>query len=213
MSKRQINGPFTLQSKGGTEMRRNLLISSIIAAAFALPALAQTGATVVEKAPGVATAAQTVKLTATIVAIDPATRAITLKNPQGKEVTLTAGPEVKNFAQMKVGDQVTAAYVEALTLELKKGGGKAVARTEQTDAAGAKAGARPAGIVGKQVTIVADVVDLDAATQTVTLRGPQRTVELKVRDPEQFKLIAKGDQVEATYTEAVAIEVTPAAKK
>jgi hypothetical protein len=34
-----------------------------------------------------------------------------------------------------------------------------------------------------------------------------------VRDPEQFKLIAKGDQVEATYTEAVAIEVTPAAKK
>jgi hypothetical protein len=63
------------------------------------------------------------------------------------------------------------------------------------------------------VTIVADVVDINPATQTITLRGPQRTVELKVRDPEQFKLIAKGDQVEATYTEAVAIEVTPAAKK
>jgi len=45
----------------------------------------------------------------------------------------------------------------------------------------------------------------------VTLKGPQRTVELKVRDPEQFKLIKKGDQVQATYTEAVAIAVTPAA--
>jgi len=194
-------------------MYRHLLIASMIAAAFVLPAMAQTGATMVDKAPGSATVAKTVKVTATIAAIDPATRAITLKTANGKEVTLTAGPEVKNFAQMKVGDLVTAAYIESLTMELKKGGGKAVARTEQAGAAGAKAGARPAGIVGQQVTVVADVVDLDAATQTVTLRGPQRTVELKVRDPEQFKLIAKGDQVEATYTEAVAIEVTPAAKK
>jgi hypothetical protein len=136
-----------------------------------------------------------------------------LKTSQGKEVALTAGPEVKNFAQMKVGDQVNAEYVEALTLELKKGGGKVVARTEQAGAAGAKAGERPAGLVGRQVTIVADVVDVNAATQMVTLRGPQRTVELQVRDPEQFKLISKGDQVEATYTEAVAIGVTPAAKK
>ena len=194
-------------------MRRLLRSASIIAAAFVLPAMAQTGATIVDKAPGTATVGQTVKVTATITAIDPATRAITLKDAQGKENTLTAGPEVKNFAQMKVGDQVTAAYIEALTLELKKGGGKAVARTEKMDSASAKAGARPAGAVGQQVTIVADVVDLDAATQTVTLRGPQRTVALKVRDPEQFKLIAKGDQVEATYTEAVAIEVTPAVKK
>ena len=194
-------------------MHKHLLIASIIAAALALPAMAQTGTAVVGKGPGVAAAAQTVKLTATITAIDAATRAITLKGPQGKEITVTAGPEVKNFAQMKVGDQVDAEYVEALTLELKKGGGKAVARTEQTGVAAAKPGERPAGLVGRQVTIVADVVDVNAATQTVTLRGPQRTVELKVRDPEQFKLVAKGDQVEATYTEAIALAVSPAAKK
>ena len=194
-------------------MHKHLVIASLIAGALALPAMAQTGTAVVGKGPGVAAAAQTVKMTATITAIDAATRAITLKGSQGKELTVTAGPEVKNFAQMKVGDQVDAEYVEALTLELKKGGGKAVARTEQTGAATAKPGERPAGLVGRQVTIVADVVDVNAATQTVTLRGPQRTVELKVRDPEQFKLVAKGDQVEATYTEAVAIGVTPAAKK
>lgn len=194
-------------------MRKHLVIAAIIAAALALPAMAQTGGAIVGKGPGVAAAAQTVKLTATITAIDAATRSITLKGPQGKEITVTAGPEVKNFAQMKVGDQVDAEYVEALTLELKKGGGKAVARTEQVGAARAKPGERPAGLVGRQVTIVADVVDVNAATQTVTLRGPQRTVELKVRDPEQFKLIAKGDQVEATYTEAVAVAVSPAAKK
>ena len=181
---------------------------------FASMSFAQTGAAIVGKGPGVAGAMQTVKLTATITAIDPATRAVTLKGPQGREMTVTAGPEVKNFAQMKVGDQVTAEYVEAVTLELKKGGKAIVARTEQTDVASpAKAGDKPAGIAGRQVKVTADVVAVDPATQTVTLKGPKQTVDLKVRDPAQFKLINVGDQVEANYAEALAIAVEPAAKK
>jgi len=191
----------------------------IIAAALALttaiasPAMAQTGGVVAGSAPGKAGVAETLKMTATITAIDKATRDITLKGPQGREVTVTAGPEVKNFDQMKVGDQVNAQYVEALTLELKKGGGLIVARTEKDGAAGAKPGEKPAAAVGRQVTIVADVVDVNPARQTITLRGPQRTVELAVADPAQFKLIAKGDQVEAKYTQALAIAVDPVAKK
>jgi len=191
------------------------LIGSIgiaVLAALVIPATAQTSAVVAAKGPGVAGAAQTVKITAAITAIDAATRAVTLKGPQGKEVTLTAGQEVKNFAQMKVGDQVNVEYVEALTLELKKGSTAPVARTEQAGAAGAKPGERPAGMAGRQVTVMAEVVGLDPKTQIVTLRGPQRTVELKVADPEQFKRVAKGDRVEATYTEAMAIVVEPAKK-
>ena len=187
-------------------------LSLALAAAVALPAAAQTGGAVVAKGPGVAAAAETIELTATITAIDAATRAVTLKGPQGKELTLTAGAEVKNFAQMKVGDQVKVKYIEALTLELKKGSTAPVSRTETTGAAGAKPGERPAGAAGRQVTIVAEVVGLDPAKQLVTLRGPQRTVDLKVADPEQFKRVAKGDRVEATYTEALAIVVEPAKK-
>jgi Cu/Ag efflux protein CusF len=187
-------------------------IGFAVLATLAMPAAAQTGTAVVGKGPGVAGVAQTVKMTATITAIDAATRALTLKGPEGKEVTLTAGQEVKNFAQMKVGDQVNVEFVEALTLELKKGSTAPVARTEQTGAAAAKPGERPAGAVGRQVTITAEVMSVDAKTQMVTLRGPQRTVELKVKDPEQFKRVAKGDRVEATYTEALAIAVEPAKK-
>jgi hypothetical protein len=113
---------------------------------------------------------------------------------------------------LKAGDRVDVQYAEALVLELKKGGGKPVARTEQAGVATAKPGASPGGVGGRQVTVVGDVIGTDPATQKVTVRGPQRTVELAVRDPEQFKLIAKGDQIEATYTEAVAVAVTPAAK-
>ena len=79
--------------------------------------------------------------------------------------------------------------------------------------AGAKPGEKPAGAVGKQITVVADVVDVDAKNQRVTLKGPNRTVELKVRDPKQLAMIAKGDQVEAVYTEAIAVAVQPVAKK
>jgi hypothetical protein len=188
------------------------VIGVVVAVALGGSAAAQTGGAVVSTAPGKGSIAQTVKVTATITAIDKATRDITLRGPQGNEVVVTAGPEVKNFANLKVGNQVDLQYVEALALELKKGGGMAVARTEQQGAVGAKPGEKPAGAVGRQVKIVADVVGLDPATQVVTLKGPQRTVDLKVRDPEQFKLIAKGDQVEATFTQALAIAVEPAKK-
>jgi len=191
----------------------SIVTAIVIASAVASPAVAQTGGVVAETAPGKAGVAQTVKITATITAIDKATRDITLKGPQGNEVVVTAGPDVKNFDNMKVGDQVNAQYVEALTLELKKGGGMTVARSDQGGVLEAKPGQKPGGVAGRQVTIVADVVDVNPAKQSITLRGPKRTVEVVVPDPAQFKLVAKGDQVEATYTQALAILVEPAAKK
>jgi Cu/Ag efflux protein CusF len=191
-------------------MKTTSFIAALALATLAsTPALAQTGATIVGKGPGVAGAAQTAKVSATITAIDAVTRGVTLKGPQGNEFEVTAGPEVKNFAQMKVGDRVDVEYIEALTLELKKGGGMPVARTEKAGAAGAKPGDKPAGVIGKQVTVVADVIAVDKDKGLVTVKGPKRTMDLKVRDPAQLALIAKGDQVQATYTEALAISVNP----
>ena len=162
--------------------------------------------------PGKATAANIVEVAATVQSIDKANRTVVLKGPRGNVQPVIAGPEVKNFDQIKVGDQVVARYVEALSLELKKGGSAPVSRTDREMAGAAKPGDKPAAGVGRQVHVVADVVALDAATQTVTLRGPKQTVELNVRDPAQFKLVAVGDQVEATYTEAMALSVEPTKK-
>jgi hypothetical protein len=184
-----------------------------LAAAFAGGAVAQQTTAVAGTAPGQGGVAQLTEVTATITAIDASTREVTLKGPQGNEVTVTAGPDVKNFDNMKVGDSVTVQYVSALSLELTKGGGYAVTRTEQTGSSAAPPGGLPAGAVGRQITVVADVIDVNPATQTVTLRGPKRTVDVVVADPDQFKRVEKGDQVLATYTEAVAISVAPAAPK
>lgn len=190
---------------------RKLIISATltVAAALALPALAQTGETTMMKAPGAVGVANTMNLTATIVSVNAASREVTLKGPQGNEMTVVAGPEVKNFAQLKAGDKVDVQYLESLVVELKKGGGLPVARTEEKAMDKAKAGAKPGGVAGRQVTIVGDVIDLDAATQTIKVRGPKQTVDLPIRDPDQFKRIAKGDQLQVTYTEGIAVSVVP----
>lgn len=190
------------------------ILAAAVAAAFALaqPAVAQTSNVAVASQPGAAGIAQTVEFSAAITAIDKASRTITLKGPKGDEVKVVAGPEVKNFDQLKVGDVVNAKYLESLVLELKKGGGLPVAKTEKAGTASAKPGEKPGAVGGRQVTVVGNVTKIDAATQTVTVKGPERTVDLKVRDPEQFKLIAVGDQIQATYSEALAVAVTPAAK-
>ena len=195
-------------------MHKTTLIAALILAATASFGIsAQSTGAAVDRQPGKVGIAQAVDVTATISAIDAAKREITLKGPEGKEVNVVAGAEVKNFNQLKVGDKVDIQYVEALVLELKKGGGLPVARTQKDDMVTAKPGATPGAKGARQLTVVGDVIALDPVTQTVTLKGPQRTADLKVRDPEQFKLISKGDQIQATYTEALAIAVKPAAKK
>jgi hypothetical protein len=194
-------------------MNRAAIITIItIAAAFAVNAPAQT-TVATSSQPGKASVERTVDITATIVAVDRTTRDITLKGPRGNWVVVTAGPEVKNFDQMNVGDKVHARYIEALVLELKKGNDLAVTQTEKAGAVGAMPGAQPLGVAGRRITVVADVVAVDPATQTVTLRGPQLTSEVRVADPAQFKRIRKGDQVYATYTQALAMLVESVPKK
>jgi hypothetical protein len=70
-------------------------------------------------------------------------------------------------------------------------------------------GQRPGVEAVRRVTVVANVLALDPATQTVTLRGPERIVDLRVRDPEQFGLVEVGDQVRAEFTEALAVSMEP----
>jgi len=177
---------------------------------FVLPAFAQqapTEAMAIKSEPGKATAVQKVKASALVTGIDKATRTLTLKGSKGKVFELVAGDEVKNFDQVKVGDEVVVEYVQALAMELKKGGGTPV-RTDSADAVRAKPGEKPGGAVGRQVTILADVIDVNPAKKTITLKGPKgNIVDVNVQNPDQFKVVKKGDQVEVVYVEALAIAV------
>ena len=153
------------------------------------------------------------KATSTVESIDKASRSITLVRANGQKVIVVAGDEVKNFDQIKVGDKVVARHTQALVLELKKGGAGVRERSVSSDQGSAKPGEKPAAYEATKVNFVADVQKVDVKKQIVTLRGVERTVQLKVKDPEQIKLIKKGDQVEGVYAEAVAISVEAAPAK
>ncbi len=194
------------------------LALSVVAAALGGPAVAQqpvggTGA-VIASEPGKAAALRTVELSAKVAGIDKATRTLTLLGERGNLVEIVAGDEVRNFDQIRVGDTVIARYAQALTLELRK---TRVAAGEPavSEAVGRAApGEKPAVAGRRTVTAVADVVAVDPAGSTISLKGPKgNIVTLDVRNPDQFKVVKVGDQVEATYTEALAVSVEPAPAK
>ena len=190
---------------------RHPLAAALIAAAIAGPALGQSQG-LSPTGPGTAAAARVSTATATVTAIDLPTRQVTLRRPDGNTMTVFAGEQVRNLPQLRVGDTVTIEFYDTLALELKKGGtGVPASRADIYSESRAALGQRPGGVTARETVIVADVIAVDAPTQTISLRGPGgRTVILPLRDPEQFKRIAVGDQVEATYVEAAALSITPA---
>ncbi|MBE0625226.1 MAG: hypothetical protein IH606_10480 [Burkholderiales bacterium] len=193
------------------------LALALSAMTFAAAALAQKpdvkGGAVVASEPGKAVAVRAVEISAQVVAIDKATRTVSLKPPKGDVVDIVASAEVKNFDQIKVGDYLFVRYAQALTLELQKVKTSAGQPTVREEAAKAKPGERPAVAGAREVTAIATVTAVDKKNSTITLKGPRgNVVTLDVQNPDQFKVVKKGDQVEVTYTEALALSVEAAPK-
>ena len=195
-------------------MRSLKILAVLVAAALAPLAFAQkaeiSGA--VATAPGKAKAVALVTANGTIESIDAATRTIHLKMASGEMHSVQVGDEVRNFDQLKVGDKVKAKYMESLALELKKGDTAVVGRSETASLDRSKPGAKPGGTAVRELTVVADVVNVDAAKKKVSVKTDKgEIVDLDIQDPKQLAMIHKGDKVQATYTVALAVAVDPVA--
>ena len=187
-----------------------LLAAGIFAAPLtALAQIAPQAAVVTTQSPGKVGEADAIQIQGKVKAINKKTREVTLVGPQGNQLVIPAGEDVKNFDQIRVGELVTLTYVQALVLELKAVQNNGIReRVESENKVAAKPGEKPAGMIEKTVRIVANVVAVNPKAQTVTLRGPKRTVEVAVKDPAMLKDVKVGNQVEATFIEAVALVVT-----
>jgi Cu/Ag efflux protein CusF len=196
-------------------MRPTTIIAAVAFAAAVQPLLAQQqsgagfGGTAAA-APGRAAGASTAQIIATVEAVDAPQRSVTLKGPKGNVQTMTVSEDVRNLAQVKVGDRVIVNYAQALALELRKGASGIRERIERAGVARAAMIGRPIGSVGRQVDVLADVVVVNYNRQTLTLRSPKQTVTLAVPDAAQLRSITTGDQVHAIYTEAFAVAVRAA---
>ncbi|WP_323900678.1 hypothetical protein [Aeromonas hydrophila] len=169
-------------------------------------------ATEVTTAPGKANLVEAVSAQATVTAIDMASRKVSLKNAAGESFDIVAGEQVTNLANLKVGDVVALRYLQMLDLELLKGTAGVRKRIVEVAADKAEAGEKPGAGIGKKVTLYGDVIAVDKGQQTITVKGVDHTLVLKVHNPAQFALIAKGDQIKAVQTLAVGIGILPEKK-
>ena len=197
-------------------MRKSLITASLTLAFAALPVFAQqapTGIVATSNQPGDVAMLEAAQAAARVTAIDKASRTVTLTGAEGRVFNVIAGPEVKNFAQIAVGDEVVVEYIRAVSLHVQKNSGFRE-RTEQAVGVRAAPGEKPGAGVAQEVRVVADVIGVNKKAGTITLRGPKgRIVDLDVKNPEHFNVVKVGDQVEANYIESMAISVQPMAKK
>jgi hypothetical protein len=137
-----------------------------------------------------------------------------VKAANGLSQTIDVSPEVKNLAQVKVGDNVVVRYYEGLAASLAKKGQGNVGTIKQGVVGGtAEPGAKPAAAIGNVVTTTVVIESVDKAANKVTFKGPEGSQTVAVKRPEGQKFIAglnKGDEVDITYTEALAVSVEPA---
>ena len=148
-------------------------------------------------------------VTASVEDINQTTREVTLKDTKtGAKVSFVAGPEVKNLAQVSKGDIVTIAYGEAVGIKLEKTENHVRSRTVTEGGSRSKPGEKPGIVAMREVKVVASIEKIDG--NHVTLRGPEHTETIEVKNPEVLKKVKVGDFVTAVYNEAVAIKVDKA---
>jgi len=152
------------------------------------------------------------KATAVVEAIDLASRMVTLRvDGHDEDIVMQVGEQARNLDQLVVGDRVVVEFREALAVDLKKGGGLDQTSGMATATTRADKGEKPGGSLANLITVVATILAIDPDEPSVTLRGPEgNIVEVLVQQPEKLEQVRVGDQVVISYSQAVAISVTPA---
>jgi hypothetical protein len=151
------------------------------------------------------TKSQTVKATATIVAIDSTSRTVVLRTSNGEEDAFSLGPDVKRFNELKVGDKVNISYVESLVVVVQRPGAPAKPST-----AGAAitpgSGKTPGATLSGQLTTTVTVKAIDPAVPSVTVTTADgRTVTRKIENKKNLEGIKVGDKLDLTYTQSVLV--------
>jgi hypothetical protein len=144
--------------------------------------------------------------TAVVEAIDTSTRTITLRRPDGTLVSIVAGPEVKRFAEIKVGDKVTARYYDNVVVRLRRPGDPEVDSTAKTTTSSERV--TPGGTKARQRTITATITAINRDLQSITFTGPNGWKYFsKVQDMAALDKVKVGETVDVVWTEAMLVSI------
>jgi hypothetical protein len=164
--------------------------------------------------PGKAVATRTMKVTASVYAIDPERRIVTLQNEMGGTETFKVGPDVKRLDQISPGDTVVLDYVQGLALEFQPVGSDFVPPTEVPAAAPADKGQSQVAAAAMGVKGTVTITQVNVKKRLVSMRTPGGNVfRVKAGPQVQIEKLKVGDRLLATYQEAVAVNLEKAPAK
>jgi Cu/Ag efflux protein CusF len=151
--------------------------------------------------------ADSVEATFTIDAIDHSSRIVTLKAADGTYDDVFCGPEVQRFDALKVGDKVSFRYHESLVTTIKHADSAAKAPAAAAVTRNPNA---PGGTIARQMTAVVTLAAIDTKVPSVTVSTENgHKMSLKVENAKNLEGYKVGDKIEVTYTQALAVSVTP----
>jgi hypothetical protein len=150
----------------------------------------------------------TSSVNATVEAIDYPTRTVTLKGESGDSLALVVDKRVKNLERIKVGDRVRADYYESVDIRVREPAAPGDAAAAVAHVGDVEEG--PPGTFKRQSTITAVVENVDRKKGTVILSGPAGNLHaVRARDRKNLDNVKVGDEVVATYREALAVAIDP----
>ena len=182
----------------------------VLSIGFSCTTLAQTKPAVVDpnKAPIAAAGIDEVYqlVDAVVTKVDSKTRTVTLKDKDGTVTNFVAGPEIKNFPQIKVGDRLTVTHELAVVIELLKVNNQGIrSEVQTTSQTSAPLGSKPASVISNTTTIIATVIGIDRQKLTISVKGPKGKPDIyRIKNAALLKDIAVNDEVKIVLYDAMA---------
>jgi hypothetical protein len=148
---------------------------------------------------------ETKTVTASVEAIEKATREVTVKKPDGTYDVFYFPESIRRFDTLKVGDKITAKYYENLVLRVKAPGEKDV---NSASGGTVRSESKVAGTTSRQRTITATIAAIDPAVPSITFTGPNGwKYSSRVEDKKALEKVKVGDRLDITWTEALILSV------
>ena len=149
------------------------------------------------------------EIDAVVVAVDVEDRVIVLRGPEGNEMAMRAGPEVRNLEQVQPGDILRVGFYSGYTVAMAEPGS---AGTDVDFAAGRRPeGERPGVAAGTTTRATVEILSVAKDGTSVSFRDSEGRIQSisVVRDDGQAfaRKLKAGDLVDLSYSEAVAISV------
>jgi hypothetical protein len=158
------------------------------------------------------TVGELVTATAKVAKVNLDKHEVTLKADTGESFTVDVPADVSRLKNVKEGDSVKASFYESVAVSLGKPGSAPMGESSRSFEQRAP-GNLPGGTSGQQVTTTAKVTKVDPQKDEVTIKSPdgnENTIRVKDDQNRQaLRDLKVGDQVQATYTTAMAVSILP----